>query len=641
MKPAVLAVRAPASPDEPLDSLCGRFEAALRAGTASSLEQWLPGEEGPRSAALVELVRLDLEYRLRRGDSAKVEDYLSRFPELHANPVGLLRVLNMEWKLRRIREPDLSQQEYRQRFPTLVAHTLWQYIFVEDTVPELVPLSQGLRTGARSPTGSQECPTAESSPVVIGGKYQVVRLLGRGGQSTVYQAFDTDLGREVVVKVSRQLVPTDPLTLDHLLDEGRILANLNHPNLARVYDFGFHEGQPFLVMEYIRGRNLEQYARDRKLEPRHSAALVAQVARVVALIHAHGIIHLDIKPQNILINESGEPFLVDFGLARLRSVWMEETEPAGGTIAYLSPEQAKCEMQRIGARSDVFALGAVLYRLLVGRAPFAGDNASLAYRRALDCDFDRTALGAADVPRALGAICTRAMADNPDQRYPGAQDLAKALDRYLRRPRLAVLLGGLGLVAILIVLAVFGVGHLRTAPPGKPMTIRVWQNERFVDLLRAPPLRFGDELQIQAESPAGQHLSLFLVNSKGVLEHVADFPPRYISSSIIHPGQGKTVALTGPPGTELLFLVGRRSGPVGAAELRQLWGEESWPPLPERTILRLERDRVDVIGGRDLGQQFNRSDPTDEVERRLESLRLQLTERFPYVSGLAFSHGQR
>ena len=140
--------------------------------------------------------------------------------------------------------------------------------------------------------------------------------------------------------------------------EGRLLVDLEHPNLVRIYDLDFHDDRPFLVMEYVHGRNLEEYARDEPVTPRRAAALVAKLAEVMAVAHRHGIIHCDIKPKNILIDKLGEPRLIDFGMARLRHAWSDRVESSlGGTVAYMAPEQARLEIDRIGPRSDIFALG--------------------------------------------------------------------------------------------------------------------------------------------------------------------------------------------------------------------------------------------------------------------------------------------
>ena len=205
------------------------------------------------------------------------------------------------------------------------------------------------------------------------GKYKVVGWLDGGGEADVYRVVHIKLGNDLVLKLSRRRVGAD--NQSGLVEEGRLLVDLEHPNLVRIYDLDFHDDRPFLVMEYVHGRNLEEYAGEEPVTPRRAAALVAKLAEVMAVAHRHGITHCDIKPRNILIDKLGEPRLIDFGMARLRHAWSDRAASTwGGTVAYMAPEQARLEIDRIGPRSDIFALGGVLYFLLTGQAPFRGRN---------------------------------------------------------------------------------------------------------------------------------------------------------------------------------------------------------------------------------------------------------------------------
>jgi len=217
---------------------------------------------------------------------------------------------------------------------------------------------------------------------------------------------------ELVVKVGRDVSGADARDRDRTVAEGRILAELDHPNLARVYDLDFDHDRPFLVMEYVRGRNLRQVAEQQPFGPRQAASLIAKVARALAPAHARGVIHLDVKPDNIVIDEAGQPRLIDFGIARIQDAWAHDTAEADairGTLGYVAPEQARGE--QTDGRSDVFALGATLYFLLVGRGPLAGLSVDDVLDRAQRCDFDRQALHSAGIPGALRRICLRAVAN--------------------------------------------------------------------------------------------------------------------------------------------------------------------------------------------------------------------------------------
>ncbi len=267
-------------------------------------------------------------------------------------------------------------------------------------------------------------------PAAIG-KYFVIGRFPRTGQAEVFRVVHPGLGKDLVLKLALEPVESDGRS--EIIEEGKILAGLDHPFLVRIYDLDFDEDRPYLVMEYIRGRSLDQKAADGRMRPRLAADLLAKVAGAAEYAHRHGIVHRDIKPQNILVDESDQPRLIDFGMASLRHAYADDPGRPGGTFAYMAPEQARVEspeeQQKVGPRSDVFALGAVLYHLLTGGAPFQGANWRESMSRARRCDFDRAALGDAGVPRALRRICLRAMANDPAERYPSAEGFEKALRR--------------------------------------------------------------------------------------------------------------------------------------------------------------------------------------------------------------------
>lgn len=242
------------------------------------------------------------------------------------------------------------------------------------------------------------------------GKYRVISRLGpTSGQGEVFRAVHPRLEKELVIKWSRQASnqAVEEIHKKKLLEEGKLLASVEHANLARVYDLDFHEGRPFLALEYIRGRNLGQLAADEPLSPRQSAELMAKLAGALGAAHRQGVVHLDIKPGNILVDGAGEPRLIDFGLALIRDAWTGDPEKSGeisGTVAFMSPEQARGEREKLGPRSDIFSLGATLYALLTGRAPFDGKEPREALGRAQRCEFDRQALERKGIPLEVIAV---------------------------------------------------------------------------------------------------------------------------------------------------------------------------------------------------------------------------------------------
>ncbi len=247
----------------------------------------------------------------------------------------------------------------------------------------------------------------------------------------------------------------DASSIDRSLLKGdaELLCLLDHPNLVRVHDLDLHDGRPFVVMEFVRGRNLQQVAEQSLPSPYEAAGWIAEIARALDYVHRCGVVHQDIKPKNILIDESGRPRLIDFGVARWRNVWSEgQAGPSGGTLAFMAPEQARGESERVGAPSDIFGLGGALYYLLTGQAPFEGKTRNDQWRRATRCDFDRAALRAKKVPRGLERVVLKAMAAEPKDRFASANDMALALGAFLHRPRrLAIQAGALLLAALAMV----------------------------------------------------------------------------------------------------------------------------------------------------------------------------------------------
>ena len=278
--------------------------------------------------------------------------------------------------------------------------------------------------------GTTEPPTPRPESI---GRYRIVGELDSGGQALVYRAVHPTLPRDVAIKIAHE-----PSPIDHSLLKGdaEILCSLDHPNLVRVHDLDVHEGCPFVVMEFVRRRNLQQVADQSLPSPYQAAEWVAVIARALAYVHRYGVVHQDVKPKNILIDESGRPRLIDFGVARWRHAWSDsQAGPSGGTLAFMAPEQARGESERVGAPSDIFGLGGVLYFVLTGQAPFGGKTQNEQWRRASRCDFDRAALRAKKVPRRLERIVLKAMSAEPEDRFAAADDMASALDGFLHRPR--------------------------------------------------------------------------------------------------------------------------------------------------------------------------------------------------------------
>jgi len=294
-------------------------------------------------------------------------------------------------------------------------------------------VTQSWRSGEPSPASpdgsEQAAPDEPPIPAAIG-KYLVVGRFPRSGQAEVFRVVHPQLHRDLVLKLALKPIGEDGRS--EIIADGKVLAELEHPNIVRLHDLDFHEGRPYLVMEYVRGRDLAQFAREETVTPRRAAALAAEVAGAVAFAHRRGIVHQDIKPRNILIDEAGQPRVIDFGLAWQQDAWSgSSAQSEGGTFAYMAPEQARVDLDRVRPLSDVFALGSLLYFLLTGKAPFDAPTPDESWAKARGCDFDRAALKKPSIPRRLERICLKALDPEPQGRYRSAAKLEQALRYFL------------------------------------------------------------------------------------------------------------------------------------------------------------------------------------------------------------------
>ncbi|MBI3723866.1 serine/threonine protein kinase, partial [bacterium] len=261
--------------------------------------------------------------------------------------------------------------------------------------------------------------------------YRILELLGRGGMGLVYKAHDARLDRIVAIKViSRELA--EPRFIQRFQREARAGAAVLHPNVAQVHETGEHQGAPFLVVEYVPGGSLRELLRRQgKLDWRRAVALALPIARALAAVHEKGIVHRDLKPENVLLDEAGQPKLVDFGLARPSGASdgpggaLTRTGEVLGSFHYLAPEQADSS-RTIDARADLYSLGAVLYDLLTGRPPFLGEGVALLSMHLGETPRPPRELEPS-VPPALEDLVLRLLAKRPSERPSDAESTAALL----------------------------------------------------------------------------------------------------------------------------------------------------------------------------------------------------------------------
>lgn len=274
----------------------------------------------------------------------------------------------------------------------------------------------------------------QSDPPEFIGDYRILNLLAVHGQGAVYRADHPHLNRQVVIKVSKNQL--DENNQQAVVDEGRALATLSHPNLAQVYDLQFQDGCPFLVMEYIEGRNLAECVKEKQLPLAESAELIATLAEAIHHAHEVGVVHRDLKPANVVIRAADKtPKIIDFGLAATRTAYADDSLNTnyGGTIAYMAPEQAQQLLSRLAGeaeravdeRIDVFSLGAILYQLTTGRRLYSFGNQLEGLRLAARGNIDESPLD--EISSELSRICRKALAKNPAERWRSASELADAL----------------------------------------------------------------------------------------------------------------------------------------------------------------------------------------------------------------------
>lgn len=275
----------------------------------------------------------------------------------------------------------------------------------------------------------------DSNPQLLGGRYEVRSLIGRGGMATVHLGRDTRLSRLVAVKMLRVDLARDAIFQTRFRREAQAAASLNHPNIVAVYDTGEEptrgpDGKtvmvPYIVMEYVEGHTVKELLSDGTPVPIPEAIeITSGVLSALEYSHGSGLVHRDIKPGNVMLTNDGKVKVMDFGIARAMTdsqATMTSANAVVGTALYLSPEQARGE--RIDERSDVYSAGCVLFELLTGRAPFAGDSAvSLAYQHVSEIPPVPSSI-AADVPASLDQVVMKALAKDPEQRYASASDMA-------------------------------------------------------------------------------------------------------------------------------------------------------------------------------------------------------------------------
>ncbi len=610
----------------------------------------------PQSSNRVEQAWSEMRELAARGVLPRAIDFLDgSLPD-----VDKIDILYGEYVLRREAGDEVDVERWLQQVPSLAAALQRQLEFDQAVLKEK---ESGFTTIA-----CEEC-AGTHQPVVNSGRalpqlatdncefssigpYQILSKLSRGGQADVYRAVHPHLHRLVVVKVAHHN-DSDAPAAQQLLHEGRLMVEIDHPNVAKVYDAGILDGRPYVVTEYTSGMTLHDYVTGRSITSAEAVQLVARLARGVGAANEWRSGHPGTYPEDVIRTPEAQPLLIDFGLGAKRSgIDKCQLEPGviRGTLSFMPPEQAKGDVSKIGPPSDVFALGALLYFLCVGQPPYDRNPNEALLANLQEGTWNRSALQASSTPLPIQRIIQRALHPVPEHRYANGHAMADALERVSHRSGLwrrtflgtaAVAAVGLGWYAA----TRRGRHVLPSVPPrAEPPRLRVqiFDEDRFVELVDRVPLHDGDLIRITATVPADHHAALVLWSGNGKVTEVAQVGPRRTPQQLWYPSQAAHAApLIGPPGTEVLWLCVSRDTLFSREAFARHAGKQlrALPPLPDDMVLRVDNERVTIVQQpRDFGSPAPVETPMETVKRILDSIRKRLLQELDFVTAIAYLH---
>ncbi len=407
---------------------------------------------------------------------------LADHPHLAGNDEAVLELVHAEVSTRNDLGERPTLEEWERRFPQLLPRmeqTLALRMVFDSEMPTLTDSSAGKGSSSEAVADLAADAGNEPGGRLQIGNYQVLHEIGRGGMGVVYKARQANLSRIVALKMILAGEHAGLRERARLRNEAQAAAQLVHPNVVQIFEIGEHEGLPFLTMEYVAGGNLARMLRAMPQAFRWSARMTETMARAIHLAHRRGIVHRDLNPSNILIAPDGTPKISDFGLAKflVNDRGLSLSGVILGTPSYMAPEQVSGNGQTIGPATDVYALGALLYEMLTGAAPFRGFTPMETLCQVMEAELVPPSRLRHGVPEDLETICLKCLERDPAMRYASAEELAEDLKRYQdsqpirarrtsriqqalqwtrRQPEAARLLGLCGLLALALLSVVVG-----------------------------------------------------------------------------------------------------------------------------------------------------------------------------------------
>jgi tRNA A-37 threonylcarbamoyl transferase component Bud32 len=407
------------------------FEAAWGSGSPPTIAVFLPAthdcKDKGRLAILHELVSIDLEYRWRQGGRKRgakpwtLEEYVRELPELGPLPAIPLPLVAEEFRVRHRFGDRPKIEAFHVRFADR-----WR-----ELEPLLLQMLTELKNESQPATSVQLSPQSSGISLDAPVPYQdfiVRQMIGSGRMGKVYRAWQKSLEREVAIKFLRKSFLSDADAIQRFIREARIVAQLRHPNILAVHGLGRTPyGGYFMVLDLVHGPDLATLAARQPIEVEQALGWIATAADALAHAHQRGIIHCDLKPANLLLDEDGRLLVADFGLARTWNTAGTLPHEVAGTAPFMAPEQIEPAFGSIGPWTDVYALGAVLYTLMTGRPPYEGRTLADILAQVVAAPFPGLATMHRGLPTALAEICLRCVAKDPAARFADMKSLRQAL----------------------------------------------------------------------------------------------------------------------------------------------------------------------------------------------------------------------